>query len=147
MKAYSQRFHGTQAYFARLYAVAQSNYTPSADKELAINLGMAQAVKEKKLGFYDAFNHLLKFNKKEDGKSEFKCNAKDENWEKKTRLEYEQLLKAKKLEIQNFLKQQLKDSARVGYRELAEIQSNFGFNNESCVMYRKCYNECMAKED
>ena len=43
------------------------------------------------------------------------------DWEKKTRLEYEQLVKAKKLEIQNFVKQQLKDSVRVGYRELAEI--------------------------
>ena len=69
------------------------------------------------------------------------------DWEKKTRLEYEQQTKAKKLEIQNYQKQQLKDSIRIGYTELAEVHSNFGFSNEALVMMRKSVHECTARED
>jgi len=84
-----QRFAGTQAYFARLYAIAQSQYTSTANREMAANLGMAAAVKEKKLGYYDQFMWVMKFHRKEDGATEMKGTSIDQNWEKKTRLEYE----------------------------------------------------------
>ena len=41
MPTYFNRFLGTQAYFARLYAIAQSNHTSKVDREQAANLGMA----------------------------------------------------------------------------------------------------------
>jgi len=50
---------------------------------------MAAAVKEKKLGYYDQFMWVMKFNRKEDGSTEIKSTSIDQNWEKKTRLEYE----------------------------------------------------------
>ena len=81
----------------------------------------------------------MKLNKKDEGG---KLAGSDPNWEKKTRMEYDSLVKQKKLEVQNYQKQQLKDSVRIGYMDLAEIHEKYGFSNEAIVMMKRAYNEC-----
>ena len=54
-------------------------------------------------------------------------NTSTSAWQKKVRQEYDQQVNKKKAEIQNFQKQSLKDSIRIGYVELAEINLKFGF--------------------
>lgn len=56
-------------------------------------------------------------------------------------------MKAKKLEIQNYLKQTLKDSARQGYKDLAEIYIADGYFNEASSFYRKSYQESVDLVD
>jgi hypothetical protein len=84
-------------------------------------------MKEKNLGFYEQFMWVLKFNKKEEDAAEVQRKMGDQAWQKKVRQEYDQQVNKKKAEIQNFQKQSLKDSIRIGYVELAEINLKFGF--------------------
>lgn len=59
--------------------------------------------------------------------SDLPTNTSTSAWQKKVRQEYDQQVNKKKAEIQNFQKQSLKDSIRIGYVELAEINLKFGF--------------------
>ena len=86
---------------------------------------------------------MIKLNKK-DGAAPAVADA---NWEKKTRMEYDSLVKQKKMEIQNFSKQQIKESVRIGYQELCEIHDKFGFSNECLAMLKRAYGEAHDKTD
>ena len=79
--------------------------------------------------------------------SDLSANTSVSAWQKKVRQEYDQQVNKKKAEIQNFQKQSLKDSIRIGYVELAEINLKFGFAQEALNMMRKSYHETNAREE
>ena len=79
--------------------------------------------------------------------SDLPTNTSTSAWQKKVRQEYDQQVNKKKAEIQNFQKQSLKDSIRIGYVELAEINLKFGFAQEALNMMRKSYHETNAREE
>ncbi len=69
------------------------------------------------------------------------------DWERQVRAEYDQLVKLKKLEIQNLQKQQLKDSIRVALNDLGEIHYKYGNTFDALQFWSRSHDSCVAKED
>ena len=71
----------------------------------------------------------------------------DKAWEKKTRADYDNAVKVKKLEIQNLQKSGVKDSIRVALYDLAEIHYKYGATYDALQMWSRSNDACVQRED